>query len=435
MSEIKTETTENGANEFDNLYSNLGEPIENKTDSVDEEIIIETPPELASIIEEVEEEADEAEEIDEVEETDEAEEKKTTTRRRKKKSTKTIEDSDDVQGMYERKVLRSVSKAETRKAIGNTRVIGKEGDEDIRTEADEKREEWERISNAIKNRKIILNGTIQGIDIIGEGAKQICLANVQLSDSKGYYNIKIPASHLFPITANKYQGADGFNTIVRDMTFRIGSKIDFVVFDAKINRKEVYASRIHAMSRLGYENYLRKNEKTGRPRINDGDIVKAEVTLVGQYGLFAESCGAEFFIKNNELDYKHIDDCRKYFFAGDTINVRVNAIHSVKYELKNEKVTLPIIMLEASKKQADPNPADIFWDDFREGSIYKGVVKFRNEKGQYYVSLCDKVDCLCLPPNDGIPQMGQNCIVSISHKNITDNGTKLILGKFVALTR
>lgn len=434
MSEKMNENIETSDKEFEELYENLGtEAIENQTSTVDEDIVVNVSNDLVSIINDTsEEDIEESEETDS-DEADNNSEEKTTTRRRRRKSTKTIDDSDDVDPMFERKVLRNVSKAEARKAIGGVRVITKEGDEDVYTEADEKREEWDRIANAIKNKKIILSGTIIGLDYAGEGAKKIALAVVQLKDSKGYYSIKIPASFLFPTTAEKYKGADGFNTIIRDMTFRIDSEIDFVVFDAKINRKEVYASRVHAMSRIGYENYLRVDDRTGRPRINNGDIVKAKITLVGQYGVFVEVCGAEVYIKSNELDYKHIDDCRKYYFAGDSINVRVNGIHTVQYKCGD--VTLPMVMLEASKKQAEPNPADIFWDDFKVGSTYKGIVKFHNERGEYYVSLCNKIDCLCLPPNDGIPSMGQNCLVTVTHKNESENGNKLMRGKFIALLR
>lgn len=434
MSDVQETTNTEFSDMYANLDAEVDEVANDTLDTADEVVTVEAPADIMDVIgtgDETEEEiADEVEEEDSP--VEEPARPRTSTRRKK---ASTIEDSDDVDSMYRRKVLRTVGRDAERKEFRGERVISKEGDTDIRTEASEKREEWERISNSIKNRKIVLTGTITGMDVVGEGAKKIVLAVVQLEDSNGHYLIKIPASHLFPMTAQKYLGDDPqtLNTIQRDMTFRIGSVIDFFVYDAKVNRKEVYATRVHAMSQLGYENYIRKDERTGKPRIKDGDIVKARVTLVGKYGLFAECCGAEFYISSKELDYNHFDDCREYYFAGDAINVKVSNIHTVPYTVSGQK--LQMVVCDASKKQADPDPMELYWDDFKVGSVSKGVVKFRNEKGQYYVTLGGKVDCLCLPPNDGIPVMGQNCIVSVQRKIVTDTGTKLIYGKFIALLR
>lgn len=428
MSDVQNEVVKTADEEFDEMYSHIEElEVDNNVGQVSEEIHVEAPAELADLLEEEEEEVEE--EMDEEVEATPAPAR----RRTRRTKTKTIEDSDDVEGMYVRKVLRSTNRDVERREFAGERIISKEGDTDVRGEADEKREEWEIISNAIKNRKIILRGMIVGIDTVGEGSKQIVLANVQLENSKGYYNIKIPASHLFPIVGKYKDPEEGVARIKRDMTFRIGSNIDFVVYDAKVNRKEVYASRVHAMNMLGYEYYTRKDDKTGKPRIQEGQIVKANITLVGKFGLYAECCGAEFFIKTNEMDYKHETDLRDTYCAGDSINVRVSNIRTVEYEVGGQK--LQIVMLDASRKQALPNPAEKYWNDFKEGANYKGVVKFRNERGQYYVTLCDKLDCLCLPPNTGIPKMGQNCIVTVTKKETNDNDTKLMFGKFIALLR
>ena len=353
--------------------------------------------------------------------------------RRTRKKTSTIEDEDDVTAMYERKVLRSLSSAESKKAIGTSDVVSRDGDYNVYTHKDAKREEWNRIADSIRNNKIILTGMIIGAESVGEGSNKIHLAKVHLDDSEGFYDIKIPASYLFDTTAQRYQGAEGNNAILRDLTFRIGSTIDFVIFDAKINRKEVYASRLHAMAKLGHEYYMRKDAKTGKPKISDGQIVKATITLVGKWGIVAECCGCEFFIKNSELEYMHIDDCRTNYFAGDTINVKISNIRQVPVSVNGKNIHL--IMADASKKQAEPNPMELFWDDFKIGGTYKGVVKFRAESGFYYVTLDGKIDCLCLPPNQGIPQIGQNCIVTIHSKTISENNSKLVRGKFITLLR
>lgn len=83
------------------------------------------------------------------------------------------------------------------------------------------------------------------------------------------------------------------------------------------------------------------------------------------------------------------------------------------YEANNKTHTL--IHLNASKRQAEPDPSTMYYDQFQIGDRCFGVIKNITPTG-VFVNLKNKMDCVCKIPPTGTPAIGKTCIVDIYNK-------------------
>ena len=73
-----------------------------------------------------------------------------------------------------------------------------------------------------------------------------------------------------------------------------------------------------------------------------------------------------------------------------------------------------------------PNPRNKYFDEFKPGDIYAGIITGITESG-VYVNLDQRMDCLCKFPKSGhrFPIMGEQAVVRVNSK---DEEKKFIYG-------
>lgn len=288
------------------------------------------------------------------------------------------------------------------------------------TESTQKREEYNYLVRAARSLPYpkILTGRITGVDKTENMNTWVAHVSVDAEEMKnGYYQIIIPASHLIPGINEKLSEAES-EELGRIMIARIGSTIDFVVYQVDEKEQIAVASRLRAMEILTYLNYVRPQRGDDIPNIFVGKIVQARITEVREFGLSIEVSGAECFIVPKELSYTTLESVTNEFQVGQVVNAKVLSIEDYEVVVNDKKFKLKKI--EASVKQAGRNPQEVFLHQFKEHGTYEGKIKRITEKG-IFVVLNDKVDCLCFVPRMGTPERGKRCVVIVDKIDTEQN--------------
>jgi ribosomal protein S1 len=108
----------------------------------------------------------------------------------------------------------------------------------------------------------------------------------------------------------------------------MGAEIDFVVrgITGAAEERAAVASRRAAMLRQRQRYYFASGVN-GRPQIYPGRITEARIVAVSQMAIRVEIFGAETSIRNRELSWGYVGDCRDDYFVGDSIRVRVMSVN------------------------------------------------------------------------------------------------------------
>lgn len=345
-----------------------------------------------------------------------------------------VDKLDGLVDMFTRRSVVEASKKERKKMYEQENILTPlHGDEiTVSTVASEKLREYTIISDAARTRpKTALTGIVEGVDPMNEVLNTPC-AIVSLAGSKGFYNILIPAKLFF-----HFGDSDTFSPDqqVSEIMYRLGSKIRFVPFFVE-EGKPIVASRLHAMEidvAMSYINPIKKNQPLIVPGLKDRDKFQANVMKVSNTGIVVEANGAECYIDSRELSYNRIVNVSDEYQPGDTVLVKI--LSAEPYEVTVNNFKFKLMKIEASVKQSQPRPDEVFYESFKIGQICKGTVKQTSRNGKYFVTLANKMDALCTPPPSGTPVPNQTCSVVITDLKDGYEGANQIWGKIIHLGR
>lgn len=319
-----------------------------------------------------------------------------------------------IAGIYgKRRVYRATDK-ERQEMYGRKEKVVAERGMRIFTTEDELKHEYDILLNANRSvPKKIVYGTVSGVC---EDKKTGMCVTVNLDDTKGYFKILIPAIELFPMDMKNYIGNEnGLTYLVNELRSRIGGHIGFTVYDLNESKRTAYGSRVEAMSIEAYRWY-RKKETDGVPKMINGLRAMAEIVSVRRDRVKVHVLGAEATILSKDMSWLSLGVLTDEFRIGQTFPVRVDNITEVDYTGVDDKKYV-LISISASKKAAEPNPADLYYDTFDIGDLSSGEIKNVTETG-VYVNLQNKMDCLCKHPvSGGVPTKNTPCVVRIDRKS------------------
>lgn len=314
-------------------------------------------------------------------------------------------------------------------------IIGDDNNE-IETYESMKQREYEILSDSAKSQKPkVLYGRMIGTEVVQIGETKTVMAVCSLlavnsADIKtdreirsAIYKIKIPAPLFFFDYQNRYTEEQAFEDLKYVMDTRVGSIIEFVVYNINMDEDDVLASRINAMQILSYDYYLGK-----KARIKPGTIAKGRIVFASRNGVMVDVLGADVFISRQELAWKYISNVldEKEFRVGKAIAVRVSSVETDSAEIFGRNY--PFVKIKASAKDARKNPNQLYYDKFEVGQKYIGYIAYHLATGQYIVNLGEdgkgvnneQPVCICKAPSvqmGGVPYVGQKCSVAIIDKN------------------
>lgn len=322
-------------------------------------------------------------------------------------------------------------------------IVGDDNDE-IETTASMRRKEYEILAASAKATKPkVLYGRVFGCEEIEFGDTKTVQAVCHLITDKrsdintdrelrsNIYKICIPAPMLF-INRKEHMGPEGYDALKKQVEMRIGSIVEFIVYDLKMDEINVLASRVNAMQILSYDYYLGR-----KAQIKVDTLAKGYITYVNQRGVVVDVFGAEFFIPRQEIAWKYIANplmeeelCR----VGKAVPVRIKSIKSERAQIYNMNV--PYLDVTGSIKDGKENPNVTKFDKYVLGQKYSARIAYVLPTGEYICNLIDKgtegsedcAVCLCKPPQvqlGGTPTLHSECTVAIIDK---DNKTHQMAG-------
>lgn len=318
-----------------------------------------------------------------------------------------------------------MTKKERRTEYKSARVVALPG-ETVSTEMDEKRAEAQELMIASKSNPVkIEHGYITGS---GETENGIHYVNVQLAGYKGYFPVKIPSYQLFMYNSKDYLGPNGNIYMSNELVSRHKAKISFVVkvFDEKTGL--AYGDRLEALAIEARLRFIRA-QKDGVPAICNGMIIQGRVVGVRRDRIRIDLGGCDCTLHSEDLSWRALGLLTEEFHVNDLINVKIDNIKTYNYQVDGTGPVYRLITANASKKNAEDNPAELYYDQFKIGDVVSGTVKAITESG-IFVSLNDKMDSLCSIPVHGTPVRGMDCSVRITSKI---DESKRIYGQIVTL--
>ena len=161
----------------------------------------------------------------------------------------------------------------------------------------------------------------------------------------------------------------------------------------------------------------------------DGEKALAKVVSVRTDRVKVEVCGAETTIISKELSWLALGVITDEFSINDQFYVRVSNIKEYRYD-RLDGAACRLVTISASKRDAEPKPAEQYYDSFELGGYYGGVIKNADDEAGVFVNLQEKMDCLCGYPASGIPSRGKQCIVQITRK---EDAKKRLSGNIVSM--
>jgi len=192
---------------------------------------------------------------------------------------------------------------------------------DVETQLDKENTVWHEIKNS----------QVTGSHLTGILGKVERLENggiISIVDYKGQ-RIAIPLGEMeLGLTRPSKQSEEEFNErMMRVLNRMMGAEIDFVVkgITADGEERAVVASRRAAMLRLRRRYYL-TSSTIGKPQVYPGRIVEARIVAVSQLAIRVEIFGVEAPIRNRDLSWGYVGDCRDNYFVGDSVQVRVKEV-------------------------------------------------------------------------------------------------------------
>ena len=327
----------------------------------------------------------------------------------------------DLVRTYEKRRFEMLSKEEQAKVYHNEHIAGGKGKR--KTEKDLMKEEAEELRLAAQSvPPTILTGTIYGYETSETLGVPLVLVT---RENKPNFVIKIPVSQLFMYDPKTYEGEAGKRALAYELNSRVNSEIEFVVYNVIEADRLALASRLKAME-LRSKNYYKPRKNKKKAEIEEGSRTFAKVVSVKNNRVKVEINGIETEMPSEELSWRALEDLRNEFQVGQEFEVIVHDIEEVEYETLGQ--TYKLYTATASRREALPNPAELFYSQFKIGQRIGGIIKAQNEHG-VFVDLAGKMDVLCPPPAVGKPVRGDKCIIEITKM---EDKTKRLFGRFVS---
>lgn len=320
-------------------------------------------------------------------------------------------------GIFQKRRSFQATKEQRRKMYRRSeKVVAQKGQRVMTTEDHLKHEHDILLAATRSVPKTILYGEIVGVTENNEG---VMCALVQLDDTNGMYRILIPALELFPLDLDNYtKGPEGLTYLKNEMRSRIGGHIGFTVYDLRENERTAYGSRVEAMAIEAYHWYRQKDAE-GRTKMENGLRATAEIMSVRKDRVKVHVLGAEATILSKDMSWLSLGVLTEEFKIGQTIVVRVTNIKESEYIGADGRKHV-LISISASKKDAELNPAELYYDQFQLGDIVMGTITNTDDPVGVFVNLQGKIDCLCHFPASGVPMRGRACVVEIIKKDDTN---------------
>lgn len=314
------------------------------------------------------------------------------------------------------------SKGQMQEMFKEEHIITEKAGDKVQTEATKLKEDMLNLA-ASSNAKRVLTGTIVGLRSANPDSG-IATNMAVVNYGHGTCKVYIPDYLLINYNIDKFRTPDGQKRVKDRIAAMIGTEIKFIVKQFDKRSKIAYADRLKAMEQDAYNNYIRPLNNTGKPRVQVGDIVRAQVTAVGRNVVTVYALGSEANIRQNaalgevEVSYNYLANCKTVFKPNMIVNVRVLEIHEEEVQKYSEKYTL--VSTKLSIKQTQEDPQAKYFDEFNEGELYSATVSSVTDNAVYVV-INGKVDCMCAYPRYGvIPHIGEQRVVEITLKQTTD---------------
>lgn len=330
--------------------------------------------------------------------------------------------------IFDKRRVFAADKKEKRKLYGKKEKVVSERGAIAKTEKDYLKEEYEILKAAVRSypKKMILKGVITGVvedPITGQMSAQ-----VKADNTRGLFKILVPVQELFPIRLEDYKGERGVEFLKNEMISRINGEIEFTVYDLHEAERYAKGSRVEALA-IKTSRYYFNLQNDGKPEMVEGVKALAKVVSVRKDRVKVEVCGAETTIISKELSWLALDVITDEFSINDQFYVRVSNIKEYKYD-RLDGAACRLVTISASKRDAEPKPAEQYYDTFELGGYYGGVIKNADDEVGVFVNLQEKMDCLCGYPASGIPSRGKQCIVQITRK---EDAKKRLSGNIVSM--
>jgi len=177
----------------------------------------------------------------------------------------------------------------------------------------------------------IKNSQITGSHLTGTLGKVEAMENgnlISIVEYKGQ-RIAIPLKEMMlGLNRPPGQSDDMYNErVARVLNRMIGAEIDFVIrgITGTGEERAAVASRKAAMLRLRRRYYL-TNGTNGKPQVYPRRIVEARIVAVSELALRVEIFGVETPIRNRDISWGYVGDCRDNYFVGDSVQVRMKSV-------------------------------------------------------------------------------------------------------------
>ena len=227
---------------------------------------------------------------------------------------------------------------------------------------------------------------------VNDGEGQVTLTYKRLAAEKGNKRIEEAFNNQEVLTAKVAQVLDGGLSVVvdevrifipaslvsdtyeKDLSKFAGQEIEFVITEYNPKRRRYIGNRKTLVAAKKAE-----LQKELFERIHEGDVVEGTVKNVTDFGAFIDLGGADGLLHISEMSWGRVENPKKVFKVGDTVNVLIK-------EISGNKIAL-------SLKFADANPWKDATTKYAVGNVVTGKVARMTDFGAF-VELEAGVDAL-----------------------------------------
>ena len=227
---------------------------------------------------------------------------------------------------------------------------------------------------------------------VNDGEGQVTLTYKRLAAEKGNKRIEEAFNNQEVLTAKVAQVLDGGLSVVvdevrifipaslvsdtyeKDLSKYAGCEIEFVITEYNPKRRRYIGNRKTLVAAKKAE-----LQKELFERIHEGDVVEGTVKNVTDFGAFIDLGGADGLLHISEMSWGRVENPKKVFKVGDTVNVLIK-------EISGNKIAL-------SLKFADANPWKDATTKYAVGNVVTGKVARMTDFGAF-VELETGVDAL-----------------------------------------
>ena len=227
---------------------------------------------------------------------------------------------------------------------------------------------------------------------VNDGEGQVTLTYKRLAAEKGNKRIEEAFNNQEVLTAKVAQVLDGGLSVVvdevrifipaslvsdtyeKDLSKYAGQEIEFVITEYNPKRRRYIGNRKTLVAAKKAE-----LQKELFDKIKEGDVVEGTVKNVTDFGAFIDLGGADGLLHISEMSWGRVENPKKVFKVGDTVNVLIK-------EISGSKIAL-------SLKFADANPWKDATTKYAVGNVVTGKVARMTDFGAF-VELETGVDAL-----------------------------------------